>query len=132
MPTAARRVDDATELETAPFMRPANGASASMKWLTVDPVPTPRTARSGMKGSAARAAIRFLSSALAMMVLSPMTLDDDGPKRLSQKRLCPLARAQSFRITLGDRIHGHRVRAYFFLAAFFLAFFFAFAMLALQ
>jgi hypothetical protein len=52
------------------------------------------------------------------------------------KRLCPLARAQSFRIRFDERgvcqPRSPSFKAYFFLAAFFLAFFFAFAMLALQ
>jgi hypothetical protein len=34
----------ATELDTAPAMRSLIVASASMKWLTVEPVPTPTTA----------------------------------------------------------------------------------------
>jgi hypothetical protein len=45
MPCARSRSVLATELDTAPAMRPCIVASASMKWFTVEPVPTPTTAR---------------------------------------------------------------------------------------
>jgi hypothetical protein len=52
---------DASELETAPAMRERIAARAVMKWLTVEPVPTPTTIPSFRKSSAA-CATRFLRS----------------------------------------------------------------------
>ena len=48
MPCAASRRELASELETAPTMRSRMPASASMKWLTVEPVPTPTMLPSAM------------------------------------------------------------------------------------
>ena len=56
MPAALRRTVEASEEETAPRMRSRREASASMKKLTVEPVPTPMTASSAMNLSAACAA----------------------------------------------------------------------------
>ncbi|MOA62953.1 hypothetical protein D3C78_1885270 [compost metagenome] len=47
MPIAFRRSVLATELDTAPLMRPLILASSSMKKLTVLPVPTPTMQSSG-------------------------------------------------------------------------------------
>ena len=41
-----------------------------MKWLTVEPVPTPTVMPSSSQASAACAALRFLSSVLFMLVLA--------------------------------------------------------------
>ena len=44
MPCARSRSVLLSELDTAPAMRAVIVASASMKWFTVEPVPTPTTA----------------------------------------------------------------------------------------
>src|SRR5579863_1363994 len=64
MPRSLRRLALASELETAPSSRPLMAARASMKWLTVDPVPTPTMETSFTYSMAASAAFFFLSSAL--------------------------------------------------------------------
>jgi len=64
-----------------------------------------------------------------MSALAAGTLAD------TRKRICPLARAYSFRFDSASAAFRPRppsFKAYFFFEAFFLAFFFAFAMLALQ
>ena len=62
MPWAARRRELASELETAPAIRARLPASASMKKLTVEPVPTPMTVPGWMNWSAAAAARCFFWS----------------------------------------------------------------------
>src|SRR5689334_5995452 len=126
MPAAASRAVLACELETAPRGRLGRRASASMKRLTVEPVPIPMTASSATSSRAAAAARLFFASPSAVMH-SPRAFVE------RQKRLCPPLRAGTVGlIRLGGHLRDRRVKAYFFLLAFFLAFFFAFAMLALQ
>src|SRR5688500_12898544 len=62
MPCARSRSVLLSELDTAPAMRLRAPASASMKWLTVEPVPTPTRAPSGTWSSAARPTSAFSSS----------------------------------------------------------------------
>src|SRR6185312_12729044 len=61
MPRAWSSFVDASELETAPSMRCLIFSSASMKYATVDPVPTPTTPSSTW-AIAASAAARFWAS----------------------------------------------------------------------
>ena len=67
MPWARSRAVLASELETAPAMRFLSGASASMKKLTVEPVPTPITSPSRTNSIAASAARCFCRSWVIVM-----------------------------------------------------------------
>ena len=62
MPCARSRSLLFSELDTAPAMRPDIVANASMKWFTVEPVPTPTTAPAGTCSSAARPTSALSSS----------------------------------------------------------------------
>src|SRR5215469_14399972 len=101
MPAATRRALVASELATALSPRELP-ASASIRQLTVEPVPIPIVALRGSQSSAAVAARLFFSSAL--IVVSCRKHFDP------QKRLCPLTRAQSFGIRFGGRGTQVRVR----------------------
>src|SRR5688500_19761304 len=82
----------ASDDETAPAMRWRRSFSAAMKWLTVEPVPTPTFIPSSTYSRAASAAAFFFESA-SMCDL--------------RKKLCPLARAQ-LRLFLNRRLVGLR------------------------
>ena len=62
MPWPCRRTVLALLLDTAPAMPSRSVASASMKWFTVDPVPTPMMLPGSTCVSAAWATMAFISS----------------------------------------------------------------------
>ena len=80
MPCDSRRRVLATELDTAPAICPRREARASMKKLTVDPVPTP-TMPPAPTSSRAASAARCLLESWIMVTAVPL------------KQLCPLSRA---------------------------------------
>src|SRR5688500_20323377 len=79
MPASWRRRVLASDEETAPAMRWRRSFNAAMKWLTVDPVPTPTVIPSSKYSRAACAAAFFFEAASICDL---------------RKKLCPLARPQ--------------------------------------
>src|SRR5262245_37155374 len=79
MPAACRRLVVAFELETAAATRRLSRESASMKRLTVEPVPTPIVVSGSMSCAAASATLRFASSWLMLLLQKERARGCAGP-----------------------------------------------------